>query len=170
MLSVLKQELPQLPHDLLLCEVGSGSGIISANLHNWLLREGKPPLLHLSIDINMDASLLSQKYYSHYQLNVVQVNSSLFNSFCFGQKGRLKPNLIVFNPPYVPVEQEELDNEQKYLREKLKYVREEKRSLREREQNMIAYSYMGGLDGLAVTRRLLGQISWDCRIYFIVMG
>lgn len=29
---------------------------------------------------------------------------------------------------------------------------------------------MGGLDGLAVTRRILGQINWDCTIYFIVMG
>lgn len=35
---------------------------------------------------------------------------------------------------------------------------------------MIAYSYMGGLDGLAVTRKFLRQISWDCKIYFIVMG
>lgn len=35
---------------------------------------------------------------------------------------------------------------------------------------MIAYSYMGGLDGLMITRKLLGQISWDCMVYFIVMG
>ncbi len=35
---------------------------------------------------------------------------------------------------------------------------------------MIAYSYMGGLDGLAVTRKFLKQISWKCTVYFIVMG
>ena len=34
---------------------------------------------------------------------------------------------------------------------------------------MIAYSYMGGLDGLLVTRRILANINWDCSIYFIVM-
>ena len=35
---------------------------------------------------------------------------------------------------------------------------------------MIAYSYMGGLDGLAVTRRCLAQITWNCTLYLIVMG
>lgn len=104
MLSTLKQELPALQPDLFLCEVGSGSGILSANLHHWLLQVGKGPLLHLSIDINMDASLLSQQYYDHYHLDIVQVNASLFHSFRFG--GSVKPDVIVFNPPYVPVEQE----------------------------------------------------------------
>jgi hypothetical protein len=35
---------------------------------------------------------------------------------------------------------------------------------------MIAFSYMGGLDGLAITRRILNQITWNCKFYFIVMG
>ena len=35
---------------------------------------------------------------------------------------------------------------------------------------MIAFSYMGGLDGLSVTRKLLKQIKWSCIVYFIVMG
>lgn len=34
---------------------------------------------------------------------------------------------------------------------------------------MIAYSYMGGLDGLLVTRKILASITWGCSIYFIVM-
>lgn len=83
MLSVLKQELPHFSPDVFLCEVGSGSGILSANLHHWLVTENKPPLLHLSIDINMDASQLSQKFYAHYSLQVEQINCSLFNSLCF---------------------------------------------------------------------------------------
>jgi hypothetical protein len=29
---------------------------------------------------------------------------------------------------------------------------------------------MGGLDGLQITRKILGRISWDCTAYFIVMG
>ena len=35
---------------------------------------------------------------------------------------------------------------------------------------MIAYSYMGGLDGLLVTRKILKQLTWECIFYFIVMG
>ena len=35
---------------------------------------------------------------------------------------------------------------------------------------MIAYSYMGGIDGLAITRKILGRINWSCTVYFIVMG
>lgn len=49
-------------------------------------------------------------------------------------------------------------------------MREEKKCVREKEQNLIAYSYMGGLDGLQITRKILGKISWSCVVYFIVMG
>lgn len=35
---------------------------------------------------------------------------------------------------------------------------------------MIAFSYMGGLDGLKITRRLLKSVFWNCWIYLIVMG
>jgi methylase of polypeptide subunit release factors len=89
---------------MFLCEVGSGSGILSANLHYWLKQAAKQPLIHLSIDINMDASILSQKYYEQYGLDIVQVNGSLLNSFIFPRGiGRARPEVIVFNPPYVPV-------------------------------------------------------------------
>jgi len=29
---------------------------------------------------------------------------------------------------------------------------------------------MGGLDGLAITRKIIGRINWNCVLYFIVMG
>jgi len=29
---------------------------------------------------------------------------------------------------------------------------------------------MGGTDGLKITRKILNQITWDCIVYFIVMG
>lgn len=94
----------QIAPDLFICEVGSGSGILSANLHHWLKQAGKQPLIHLSIDINMDASLLSQKYYQHYDLDIQQINGSLFNSFIFSKgTGQARPDVIIFNPPYVPV-------------------------------------------------------------------
>jgi methylase of polypeptide subunit release factors len=169
-LSTLKHELPSFGPDLFVCELGSGSGIISANFNHWLSKEGKGPLLHVSIDINMDASLFSQKYYDTYQLNITQINASLFNNFRFKvPEGQPKPDIVIFNPPYVPVEQEELDNEQKYLAKKLKYVREQRSTIRDKEQNMIAFSYMGGLDGLAITRKILKQLTWNCTFYFIVM-
>jgi hypothetical protein len=118
----------------------------------------------------MDASLFSQKYYDTYQLNITQINASLFNNFRFKvPEGQPKPDIVIFNPPYVPVEQEELDNEQKYLAKKLKYVREQRSTIRDKEQNMIAFSYMGGLDGLAITRKILKQLTWNCTFYFIVM-
>lgn len=54
----------------------------------------------------MDASLFSKKYYDYYNLNISQVNSSLFNNFRFSVFGdKSKPDIIIFNPPYVPVEQ-----------------------------------------------------------------
>ena len=119
----------------------------------------------------MDASLFSQKYYNHYKLNINQINASLFNNFNFSVlNSKAKPDIIIFNPPYVPVEQQELDNEQKYLAKKLEFVKNNKTSLREKEQNMIAFSYMGGLDGLAITRKILNQLTWNCKFYFIVMG
>ena len=83
MLSTLKQEVEKFKKDLFVCELGSGSGIISANINKWLTEKDKKPLIHISIDINMDASFLSQKVYMKYNLNIVQINASLFNNFSF---------------------------------------------------------------------------------------
>jgi len=63
--------------------------------------------MHISIDINMDASILSSKYYAFYNLNIQQINTSLFNNLIFKHSAfPIKPDIIIFNPPYVPVEQE----------------------------------------------------------------
>jgi len=51
-----------------LAELGSGSGILSAHVNYWLKKINKSPLIHISIDINPDASNLSTKYYNHYNL------------------------------------------------------------------------------------------------------
>jgi hypothetical protein len=34
------------------------------------------------------------------------------------------------------------------MTEKIKYIKENKKCVRSKEQNMIAFSYMGGVDGL----------------------
>ena len=36
LLSALKQEIKSFQHDLVVCEIGSGTGVISANFNNWL--------------------------------------------------------------------------------------------------------------------------------------
>ncbi len=73
----------------------------------------------------MNASTLSQWYYDKYNLNIQQINSSIFNIFVFTEANRdFKPEIIIFNSPYVPVEQEEIEIYQKYLIERLKYVGE----------------------------------------------
>jgi methylase of polypeptide subunit release factors len=72
----------------------------------------------------MDASQTSSKYYTHYGLNIQQINTAFFNNTVIDEVGfKLKPEIIVFNPPYVPVEQEEIENERKYLKNKLKFVK-----------------------------------------------
>ncbi len=63
----------------------------------------------MSIDINMDASLLSQKYFDKYNLPVLQINTSLFKNTIISEKSNklwkeLKPQIILFNPPYIPVD------------------------------------------------------------------
>lgn len=63
-----------------IAELGSGSGIISAHVSNWLKYMDQSPLLHISIDLNLDASLLSHKYYSHYNLPIHQITTSLFKN------------------------------------------------------------------------------------------
>ena len=94
-----------------MCEIGSGSGIISANLNHWLCQANKKPLVHISIDLNMDASTLSKRYYDKYNLNIQQINTSILNNFVFTEANQsFKPEIIIFNPPYVPVEQEEIEN------------------------------------------------------------
>jgi methylase of polypeptide subunit release factors len=55
----------------------------------------------------MDASVLSKKFYEKYDFNIQQINTSVFNNLVFNEKSAgIKPNIIIFNPPYVPVEQE----------------------------------------------------------------
>lgn len=70
LLSVLHQELDQFNSNDVICEIGSGSGIISSHLGKWLQLAHKSPLIHYATDISMDACLLSQRYYDQYDLQV----------------------------------------------------------------------------------------------------
>ena len=48
----------------------------------------------------------------------------------------------------------------KYLKNKLKSVRETKENQRSMDTNLIAFSYMGGPDGLETTRKFIQTIDW----------
>ena len=49
-------------------------------------------------------------------------------------------------------------------------MRENHNPERNPNRNLIAFSYMGGPDGLETTRKLLSSIKWETKLYFIVMG
>lgn len=159
LLSVLKNELPSFPQTAIICEIGSGSGILSAHVSKWLKEAGKS-FIQFATDLSLDACLLSQKYYEHYGLDVEQVCTSLLKGL------RLKPDIIICNPPYVPTDPEEKESELKYLAEKLSKP-DGKRSP---NANLIAFSYMGGPEGLDTTRQLISSVNWNCKLYLIVMG
>ena len=99
-----------------LCEIGSGSGILSAHINNWLVKIGNPPFFHFATDISLDACLLSQKYYAQYGLEIEQFCTSLTKGI------GLHPDIIICNPPYVPTDPEERNSELKYLQKKLEKV------------------------------------------------
>lgn len=49
-------------------------------------------------------------------------------------------------------------------------MRNKKEVKRAPNKNLIAYSYMGGPDGLEITRQLINFIKWETKLYIIVMG
>lgn len=72
---------------------------------------------------------------SEYLINVESILCDLFESFRDG----VVFDIIVFNPPYVPTDQDEFD-----------------RAIRERD---IAASWAGGMDGREVTDNFLNNVS-----------
>lgn len=56
------------------------------------------------------------------------------------------------------------------MKQKLQAVRERGDITRSHDRNLIAYSYMGGPEGLDTTRLLIKSIQWQTRLYLIVMG
>ena len=103
MLSILNEEIinDQVGDCQTVLEIGSGSGILLAHFCHWLSQLNLQPPLAFSTDINFEACLVSTKYYQRYSLNIHSVCTSMMDHL------RLEPDVIIFNPPYIPSDQEE---------------------------------------------------------------
>lgn len=115
----------------LVLEIGTGSGIVTTFLQQSIF----PQSLHLCTDINHLACLISEDTSNHNVSSPSTLQQSVRTSLVDGLRIR-DVDLIVFNPPYVPTQQEEIDL-----------------------QGSIAAAWAGGIDGMDVTSVLLPQIS-----------
>lgn len=93
MLDTLEQEPNRNP--LFVCEIGSGSGIISA----WLAKTFTNSFL-LSTDLNPIACQITQQTIDANVDKSQQLSQIVRTSYLDGIRGQF--DLIVFNPPYVP--------------------------------------------------------------------
>lgn len=90
----------------LLLEIGSGSGIISTYLHTAVL-----PLqecISYATDINPKAAAATTGTFTR---NAVRGEVILMNLSSAFRLTKLKFDILIFNPPYVPSESEEMDGE-----------------------------------------------------------
>ena len=78
-------------------EIGPGTGIISAYLSNLLKPDSIQPIF-ISSDINYDCCLSTLQTSKLNSFVCDSINSSLFASL----NDNFMPDLILFNPPYVP--------------------------------------------------------------------
>jgi|JI6StandDraft_1071083.scaffolds.fasta_scaffold05113_11 hypothetical protein len=166
MLSVLYQEVERGlvgQHDCI-AEVGSGSGILLAHFYSWLRSKNVEPRIAVATDINIEACQFSQKYYRLYNLPIESVCSSILNNL------RIRPSLILCNPPYIPTEKEEMNKELSRLKNVVGQINTNHRYERNRDNNLIAFSWVGGDDGLSVIWKLLNHVDWPCTMYFVLIG
>lgn len=49
-------------------------------------------------------------------------------------------------------------------------INENKTHKRNKDNNLIAFSWVGGDDGLSVVWKLLNKVDWPCRMYFVLIG
>lgn len=113
----------------LVLEIGSGTGIVSTFLQQSIFDHS----LHLCTDINMFACRVTQQTS---QSNLVNGKSASLDTVrtTLSQGLRLRNvDLIVFNPPYVPTCQSEIDT----------------------HTGSITASWAGGMDGLSITTHFL---------------
>lgn len=94
-----------------ICEIGCGSGYLSACLLK-ILKEAKESVslpVSLLVDVNLDALEMSKRVISNNEINcpIEAVRMSLFTRLT---KSRRLFEIIIFNPPYVPSSNTELNN------------------------------------------------------------
>ncbi|KAJ1311557.1 hypothetical protein OPQ81_010041 [Rhizoctonia solani] len=115
-------------------EVGSGSGCVSAFLGRILENE---PCLIIATDINTRASKCTEATGRQNSVSLNAVICDLIQPLKSRLHGQI--DVLVFNPPYVPTEDEEVVKAQSH--------------------GEIAGAWAGGFDGMAVTNRLLEDLN-----------
>ena len=88
---------------IIVVEVGSGSGYVTAYVNRLLKSLGKNSL-HFTTDINMVCCQKTQSLCSSNNVLVFPVH----DSFCTNIRGPF--DVVIFNPPYVETSSEELQN------------------------------------------------------------
>ncbi|KLO20505.1 S-adenosyl-L-methionine-dependent methyltransferase [Schizopora paradoxa] len=111
-------------------EIGSGSGCVSAFLGAVL---GSTTCLYLSTDINPHAALCTLKTGGQNKVPLEPVVTSLIGPFA--KRLHRAVDVLIFNPPYVPTEDEEMTDAQ--------------------AGRAIEGSWAGGKQGMLVTERVL---------------
>ncbi|CAE6432826.1 unnamed protein product [Rhizoctonia solani] len=114
-------------------EVGSGSGCVSAFLGRILENE---PCLIITTDINPRAVKCTESTGRQNGVLLNPVICDLLQPLKSRLHGQI--DVLVFNPPYVPTEEEE--------------------AIIAQSQGEIAGAWAGGFDGMAVTNRLLDEL------------
>ncbi|KAF8295667.1 putative methylase [Clavulina sp. PMI_390] len=145
-------------------EIGSGSGCVSTFLHSVLQQapsDGitiKPAALYLCTDINPYAASCTIRTgaQNNVRLDVIQGPFALpLSKRLAGQIG-----ILIFNPPYVPTEDEEAIASQSVSNPS--------------DENRIAGAWAGGEDGMAVTSIFLDQVegllSAQGRFYLVAVA
>jgi len=130
----------------LVLELGCGSGAAAAHLGNLLAARGLPRPATLCVDINVRACAASLRTAA---ANCTALHTT--DAICADLLGSLLPRLagrvdvLLFNPPYVPTDDDE--------------VISESTALRSSSEGLLAAAWAGGARGRRVIDRALPQIA-----------
>lgn len=154
LLDALESDLESLTRTVSICiECGSGSGAVITSLAKAI---GSSNRLMIALDINRSACLMTKKCKQYYLQDRIEVlQSDLTSPFIGTLDGKV--DLLIFNPPYVPTESEELEQ------------------ARVRSSNQIPLSWAGGQDGRVIIDQFLNQVPRllskpDGAVYLVVLN
>ena len=153
LIDILELEIPIIvksyENEIKSIEVGCGSGLVSYQFLNILKKNSDNKLKHYCIDINADAISLTNKLLKNTNMinDCILLESNLFEKVSFEFF-----DIIIFNPPYVTTEKDELDQAQIF--------------------RDISASWAGGFQGSEIIFKFINQlesvISKKCLIYLLL--
>ncbi|CAD8051537.1 unnamed protein product [Paramecium primaurelia] len=163
-LDALKEEIQYFPQNAIVVEMGCGSGILIGNVSKLLQEQNNRALMCIGIDINYDACIASSRIMQENQIYFDCINSDGFEGLALDKLGI---DIFIFNPPYVPTEDDEVERCKKYFKEKQQlFAQAYANNLRGQDLieevakvNLIDCSYSGGKDGMLVTWKILEKVT-----------